>query len=43
MFQAFLNLSDDTIINMSIEQYIDYMIVFREAMNFRHAPFKNNK
>lgn len=39
MFRAFLQLTKQEIDEMTIDEYMDYVIMFKEALKFRHAPF----
>jgi len=39
LFRAFLHLTKEECDNMSQQEYIDYLIMFREVLRLIHAPF----
>lgn len=39
MFRAFLHLSKHECDTMGLDDYFDYMAMFREVMKFFHAPY----
>jgi hypothetical protein len=41
MFRAFLHLTKEEVDVMTIQDYMDNIIMLKEAMRFRHAPFMN--
>ena len=43
VFRAFLHLTKEEIDNMSIEDYIDNVILLKEVLKLQHAPFINHE
>lgn len=39
LFQAFLHLSDKQIENMTMQEYLDYCVIFKDAILILHAPY----
>jgi len=39
LFRAFLFLTKQECDEMTQQEYMDYLVMFREVMRFHHAPF----